>query len=170
MKNANFQRKLQRMRQYHASKRNSQFDEGVRIFHRYDEFAPDALFAQLLVGYLKASVWEALNATHRQHPEWNRSDMEDFRKAMAARLSSRMRDLHLERNAEFAAAATRQGTGMALVLVADKLAKRDAEFGSPKYKHSRITVRDQMAAHKGSLAGDQVGFAKPIEGGRMNRK
>jgi hypothetical protein len=48
----------------------------------------DTLFAQWLVGYLKASVWEALNAAHRQHPEWNRSDMEDFRKAMAARLSS----------------------------------------------------------------------------------
>ena len=62
--------------------------------------------------------------------------------------------------------ATSQGTGVALVLVTDKLAKRDAEFGSPKYKHSRITVRDQMAAHKGSLAGDRVGFAKPIEGGR----
>ena len=51
---------------------------------------------------------------------------------------------------------------LALVLVTDKLAKRDAEFGSPKYKHSRVTVRDQMAAHKGSLAGDRVGFAKPI--------
>ena len=126
----------------------------------------DALFAQWLTGYLKASVWEALNAAHRQHPEWNRSDMEDFRKAMAARLSSRMRDLRLERDAEFAAAATSQGTGMALVLVTDKLAKRDAEFGSPKYKQSRITVRDQMAAHKGSLAGDQVGFAKPIKSGQ----
>ena len=122
----------------------------------------DTLFAQWLAGYLKASVWDALNAAHRQHPEWNRSDMEDFRKAMAARLSSRMRDLRRERDAEFAAAATSQGTGVALVLVTDKLAKRDAEFGSPKYKHSRITVRDQMAAHKGSLAGDQVGFAKPI--------
>jgi hypothetical protein len=118
------------------------------------------------VGYLKASVWEALNAAHRQHPEWNRSDMEDFRKAMAARLSSRMRDLRRERDAEFAAAATSQGTGTALVLVTDKLAKRDAEFGSPKYKHSRITVRDQMAAQKGSLAGDQVGFAKPIKSGQ----
>jgi hypothetical protein len=77
-----------------------------------------------------------------------------------------MRDLRLERDAEFAAAATSQGTGVALVLVTDKLEKRDAEFGSPKYKHSRITARDQMAAHKGSLAGDQVGFGKPIEGGR----
>jgi hypothetical protein len=114
------------------------------------------------VGYLKASVWEALNAAHRQHPEWNRSDMEDFRKAMAARISSRMGALRRERDAEFAAAATSQGTGMALVLVTDKLAKRDAEFGSPKYKQSTVTVRDRMAAHKGSLAGDQVGFAKPI--------
>ena len=96
--------------------------------------------------------------------------MDRVRKAMAARLSSRMGDLRRERDAEFAAAANPQGTGTALVLVTDKLAKRDAEFGSPKYKHSRATVRDAMAAHKGSLAGDRVGFAKPIEGGRMNRK
>ncbi len=123
----------------------------------------DTLFAQWLVGYLKANVWEALNAAHRQHPEWSRSDMEDFRKAMAARLSSRMGDLRRERDAEFAASANKQGTGKALVLVTDKLAKRNAEFGSPKYKRSCITVRDQMAAHKGSLAGDQVGFAKPIQ-------
>jgi hypothetical protein len=27
-------------------------------------------------------------------------------------------------------------------------------------------VRDRMAAHKGSLAGDQVGFAKPIKSGQ----
>ena len=59
----------------------------------------DTLFAQWLVGYLKAKVWDALNVAHRQHPEWNRSDMEDFRKAMAARLSSRMRDLRQERDA-----------------------------------------------------------------------
>lgn len=94
--------------------------------------------------------------------------MEDFRKAMAARLSSRMRDLRRERDAEYAVAVASQGTGTALVLVTDKLAQRDAEFGSPKYKHSRITLRDQMAAHKGSLAGDQVGFAKPIQGAKRH--
>jgi len=122
----------------------------------------DTLFTQRLVGYLKVSVWQTLNAAPRQHPEWNRSDMEDFRKAMAARISSRMRDLRRERDAEFAAAPTSQGAGMALVLVTDKLAKRDAEFGSPKNNYSIVKVRDRMAAHKGSLAGDQVGFAKPI--------
>lgn len=61
MKNPNFQRKLQRMRQYHANKRNSQFDEGVRIFHRYDEFGPDALSwwddCQIIVGKRRVMIW-----------------------------------------------------------------------------------------------------------------
>ena len=122
----------------------------------------DTLFAQWLVGYLKGSVWEALNRAHREHPQWSRSDMEDFRKAMAARLSSRMKDLRRERDIEFAA-PLQHGTGTALMLVTDKLARRDAEFGAPKYKNARIVVRDQLAAHKGTLAGDQIGFAKPIQ-------
>lgn len=125
----------------------------------------DTLFAQWLVGYLKSSVWSALNAAHRDHPEWSRVEFEDFRKAMAARLSTRMRDLRGERDAEFAAAANRQGTGTALVLVTDKLARRDAEFGTPKYKTSRIQMRDHLAAQKGTLAGDHIGFAKPLHSG-----
>lgn len=126
----------------------------------------DTLFAQWLVGYLKSSVWEALNVAHRQHPEWSRSEMEDFRKGMAVRLSSRMQNLRHERDTEFATAATARGIGKALVLVTDKLARRDVEFGAPKYKNSRITVRDMNAAHKGSLAGDRVGFAKPVQAAR----
>jgi hypothetical protein len=122
----------------------------------------DTLFAQWLAGYLKSSVWEALNAAHREHPDWTRSDMEDFRKAMAARLSARMRELRQERDVEFAAAPSGRGNGGALILVTDKLARRDAEFGSPKYKNSRLTVRHEVAAMKGALAGDQVGFAKPL--------
>lgn len=125
----------------------------------------DTLFAQWLVGYLKSSVWSALNAAHRDHPEWSRIEFEDFRKAMAARLSTRMRDLRGERDAEFAAAANRQGTGTALVLVTDKLTRRDAEFGTPKYKTSRIQMRDHLAAQKGTLAGDHIGFAKPLHSG-----
>ena len=125
----------------------------------------DTLFAQWLVGYLKSSVWEALNQAHRQHPEWGRSEMEDFRKGMAVRLSSRMQALRRERDAAFAAADSPRGTGTALVLLTEKLSKRDAEFGAPKYKSSRVMVRDQTAAQKGSQAGDQIGFAKPIQGG-----
>jgi len=125
----------------------------------------DTLFAQWLAGYLKDSVWAALNRARKDHPEWSRIEAEDFRKAMAVRLSSRMKDLRRERDAEFAAAPGRQGAGTALVLVNDKLTRRDAEFGTPKYKSSRIAMRDPTAAHKGSLAGDQVGFAKPLHGG-----
>lgn len=127
----------------------------------------DTLFAQWLVGYLKSNVWEALNRAHREHPEWSRREMEDFRKAMAARLSVRMSALRKERDVAFAAASAvhaDQGRANALVHVTDKLAKRDAEFGSPKYKTSRVTVRDQNAAMKGTLAGDEIGFSKPLRG------
>lgn len=61
MKNLFFQRKLQRMRQYHANQRNSPFDDGVRIFHRYDEFDPDALSwwddCQIIVGKRRVMIW-----------------------------------------------------------------------------------------------------------------
>ena len=126
----------------------------------------DTLFAQWLAGYLKGCVWEALNRARRDHPEWTRIEAEDFRKAMAVRLSSRMKDLRRERDAEFAVAPNRQGMGTALVLVTSKLNRRNAQFGAPQYKNSRIQVRDPVAAHKGRLAGDQVGFAKPVEGGQ----
>lgn len=125
----------------------------------------DTLFAQWLVGYLKSNVWEALNRARREHPEWRRTEPEDFRKAMALRLSERMRDLRRERDVEFAAAPNRQGTGTALVLVTSKLNRRNAEFGAPQYRNSRIQMRDQAAARKGSLAGDKVGFSKPLHGG-----
>jgi Protein of unknown function (DUF2786) len=123
----------------------------------------DTLFAQWLVGYLKDSVRAALNSVRKDHPEWGRIEAEDFRKAMSVRLSQRMKALRRERDIEYAAAPNKLGTGTALVLVTDKLARRNAEFGAPEYKSSRIGIRDQTAAHKGSLAGDQVGFAKPLQ-------
>ena len=122
----------------------------------------DTLFAQWLVGYLKSSVWTALSSARKQYPEWGRTEAEDFRKAMALRLSSRMRALRQERDIAFAAAPNSQGTGTALVIVNDKLAKRNVEFGAPQYRNSRFGIRDQLAAHEGARAGDQVGFAKPL--------
>ena len=124
----------------------------------------DTLFAQWLVGYLKGRVWAALGLARKDHPEWGRIESEDFRKAMAGRLSFRMLELRRERDIEFAAAPSREGVGTALILVADKLEKRNLEFGMPKYRTSRMEVRDQVAALKGSLAGDLVGFSKPLEG------
>ncbi|MFZ4538542.1 hypothetical protein [Propionivibrio sp.] len=128
----------------------------------------DTLFAQWLAGYLKGSVWSALILTRKDHPEWGRIESEDFRKAMAGRLSFRMMELRRERDVEFATAASTQGVGTALILVTDKLTQRNVEFGTPKYRSSRIEVRDQMAARKGSLAGDQVGFSKPLSAGDGN--
>ena len=122
----------------------------------------DTLFAQWLVGYLKGRVWAALILARKTHPEWGRIESEDFRKAMAGRLSFRMRELRRERDVEFATATSLQGVGTALILVTDKLAQRNVEFGTPKYRSSRIEVRDQVAAQKGSLAGDQIGFSKPL--------
>ena len=122
----------------------------------------DTLFAQWLVGYLKGRVWTSLNLARKEHPEWGRIEAEDFRKAMAGRLSYRMLELRRERDVEFAAAPNSEGVGTALILVTDKLTRRDQEFGAPKYKTSRMEVRDQIAALKGSLAGDQVGFSKPL--------
>lgn len=81
---------------------------------------------------------------------------------MAGRLSFRMMELRRERDVEFATAPSQQGVGTALILVTDKLAQRNVEFGTPKYRNSKIKVRDRVAAHKGSLAGDQVGFSKPL--------
>ena len=124
----------------------------------------DTLFAQWLVGYLKGRVWAALNLARKDHPGWGRIEAEDFRKAMAGRLSFRMLELRRERDVEFAAAPSREGVGTALILITDKLAQRNLEFGSPKYRTSRMDVRDQVAVLKGSLAGDQVGFSKPLAG------
>lgn len=128
----------------------------------------DTLFAQWLAGYLKGSVWAALILARKAHPEWGRIESEDFRKAMAGRLSFRMTELRRERDVEYATATGVQGVGTALILVTDKLTQRNVEFGTPKYRSSRIEVRDQGAAHKGSLAGDQVGFSKPLSCGDGN--
>jgi hypothetical protein len=49
------------------------------------------------------------------------------------------------------------------MLVTEKLTKRDAEFGTPKYRSAQVMVRNPVAAHKGAQAGDQVGFAKPVQ-------
>ena len=61
MKNPNFERRLRAMRAYHANKRGSQFDGGVRVFHRYDEFAADDLSwwddCQIIVNRRRVMIW-----------------------------------------------------------------------------------------------------------------
>ena len=61
MKNANFERRLRAVRAYHANQRGSQFDGGVCVSHRYDEFAADDLSwwdeCQIIVNRRRVRIW-----------------------------------------------------------------------------------------------------------------
>ncbi len=115
----------------------------------------DIAFAVWLMDYLRDTV----QATAAGHKELSRSDREAFRKGMATRLNKRMRDLRKERDVAYQA-----GTGTALVVVSDKLAKRDAEFGAASYKTSKVSVTNVAAAAMGRAAADKVGLGRPVGG------
>ena len=61
MKNAVIEHRLRAMRTYHRNQRGSHFDAGVRLFHRYDEFAADDLSwwddCQIIVNRRRAMIW-----------------------------------------------------------------------------------------------------------------
>jgi len=87
MKNPNFERRLRAMRVYHANKRGSQFDGGVRVFHRYDEFAADDLSwwddCQIIVNHRRVMIWW-------MHPRYKyRNAIEDAAWAAAGETSAR---------------------------------------------------------------------------------
>jgi hypothetical protein len=87
MKNPNFQRRLRAMRTYHANERGCQFDDGVRVFHRYDEFAADDLSwwddCQIIVNRRRVMIWW-------MHPRFKYRDaIEDAAWAAAGELPER---------------------------------------------------------------------------------
>jgi len=121
----------------------------------------DVMFAVWLFTYLRDNVWKEANKAKKQNPTWGRTDTEDFRKAMSTRLQARMKTLRKERDVAFKAA----GTGTALVVVSDKLARRDAEFGEQKFgQGKKVEARNYSAAQAGFNAGDRVGFSRPVTG------
>lgn len=72
-----------------------------------------------------------------------------------------MKALREERNEALA----KSGTGTALVVVTDKLALRDQEFGAPKYgKPKQVNITSREGAMRGRAAADRVGFNKVIDG------
>lgn len=123
----------------------------------------DVMFAVWLITYLRDNVWKEVQKAKKDHPHWGKTDTEDFRKAMAIRLSTRMRVLRKERDEVFATS----GTGTALVVVSDKLARRDAEFGGQQYDKSKVEARNHEAANAGRAAGDRVGFNRPVAGNQQ---
>jgi len=113
----------------------------------------DIMFAVWLMDYLR----DVVQATAVAHKEFSRAEREAFRKGMAIRLSRRLKDLRAERDVAFKA-----GTGTALVVVSDKLAKRDAEFGGAQYKQSKVALTSARAAAMGRDAANKIGFNRPV--------
>ena len=84
---------------------------------------------------------------------------ETFRKSYAIRLQERMRVLRIERDAAMQAAVTTTGT--ALMVVNNKLALRDAEFGRQREKNSRVKLGTQ-GFREGRAAADRANFNRPL--------
>lgn len=128
--------------------------------------ASDVLFAVWLVTYLRDAVW-------RETKKYggDRKANGDFRHAMACRLQARMYALRAERDEAYRAATNSSGqTGTALVIVSDKLAKRDAEFGAQEAKPAKREYRDLSATFAGRSAGDKVGFNRPVGSSSNDRR
>jgi hypothetical protein len=124
----------------------------------------DVAFAVWLVTYLRDTVWREVRKQQKENG-WGRKESEDFRQAMASRLQARMKKLRKERDAAFAEASS----GTALVLVNQKLALRDAEFGVQKVKHGPARSASSVhAIEAGRATGDRVGFARPLAGGQKS--
>lgn len=120
--------------------------------------ASDVIFAQWLVTYLRDAVW-------RETKKYggDRASNGDFRHAMASRLQSRMYALRAERDVSYSEAVNTAGQkGTALMIINDKLVKRDAEFGEQQTKSSKRNYRDHQATFAGRAAGEKVGFNRPI--------
>lgn len=96
----------------------------------------------------------------------SRRERESFRVAMVNRIAERVREL--KRQQRDALRETATNCGSALVVVNNKIAERNAEFGAPSYGATRRRHGSAYAYGAGRAAGDRVGFGRPVEhqGGR----
>lgn len=115
----------------------------------------DMVFALWLIAYLK----DAIRKATRDEDLGSSHARETFRKSMALGLVTRMTKLRADRQQTFAA------TGTALIVVNDKIEKRNEFFGGPQYKEGRgVKLSDQGAAGKGYAAAQKVQFNRPLAG------
>lgn len=90
-------------------------------------------------------------------------ERETFRRGYASRVRSRMTNMRRERDAALREAVT--STGTALVVVEDKLALRDEQFGKQEYGRggrAGIGGGSSNAFAAGRAAGDRASFARPV--------
>lgn len=120
--------------------------------------AEDVVLALWFADYLKDAIRLATRAADAGSPQGR----EEFRKAMSLRLCARMREMRQQR--------TQETTGTALVVVSDKLAKRDEQFGQAKYKTGKaVTLHMGDVVQKAVAAANKVQFNKPLSGAVQER-
>ena len=95
------------------------------------------------------------------------ANREEFRHQMAMRICDRLQALRAERDI----AMRGTSTGTALVLVTDKIAQRDEQFGVQRYsKGNRSFTRGSYeAAIHGREAGNKVQFGRPVTGNETKK-
>lgn len=92
----------------------------------------------------------------------DRGEKESFRKGYAARIYERMAAMMQERRAALEAVQTSAGT--ALVVVNQKLALRDAEFGAQTWGKARSYSYRSSGYSSGREAGNRAGLGRPVAG------
>lgn len=119
----------------------------------------DVVLALWFAEYLK----DAVRRGTRNANMGSSAGREAFRKAMSLRLCARMRQMREERTRVFS-------TSTALVVVSDKLTKRDEHFGKAKYKTGKaVTISNLDAIRRGHAEAEKVQFNKPLSGANNDR-
>lgn len=121
----------------------------------------DAIDVQYAV-YLLKHLRDTIRATSAAAPFATKADRETFRRAMVSRLCERMQAMRAESDAELRRTELTSG-GTALVLVSQKIALRDAQFGKARYSHKGSSrYASHSTASAGRSAADKVGFGRPV--------
>jgi len=136
------------------------------VYHRCMKFEGDAVdleYAAWLYKMLRDTGYAESKSVSGAHRE-------TFRKSFAIRLCDRMRTLRAERDVAMRAAVTKTGS-TALVVVQNKLALRDKEFGKQRIRNSRNSVRYASEGFTaGRSAAEKVNFNRPIGSGTQPRQ
>jgi len=136
------------------------------VYHNCVKFEGDAVdleYAAWLFKMLRDTGYAESKSVAGRHRE-------TFRKSFAIRLCTRMSALRIERDVAMREAVTKSGS-TALVVVQNKLALRDKEFGKQRTRNSSNSVKyGSEGFTAGRSAAERVQFNRPIGGGAQPRQ
>jgi hypothetical protein len=123
---------------------------------RYQGEIMDVEYAGYLTKHLRDTI-------RRQSAKFvgGRKEREDFRRGMVNRIGQRMTELKRAMKEELRATPA-GNAGTALVIVDQKIALRDEQFGKFKTSKSYSRSAGAFAFGAGSAAGDKVGLGRPV--------